>query len=270
MGATRRSARTEPYRPDRRGSAWRFAELGPAGFFAGQAWPGDVGRGAGSPAGREAPVAARESPARLGRCSCRRGAGGTRAACSADLGSAHARTDSARRSDLGRAASTTALDATTRPSGGACSAATSAARGGQLGGHRCAAGAGLGCTTACRAQGTGTSAAPAGAPAGGRSATSPDLGVAPRRGSATSRRSRSLVGLRPAGRSCFQTSVDRLGSACGQLSASDASCAVMERAGRGIVVGRAQERGARGPRSAVVGSAAELTRATGVVTASGR
>lgn len=253
LGAARRSARTEPSRPDRRRSPWRFAELGSARFFA----------------GREAAIAACDSRARLGWCFCSRGAACTPAACSADLGSARAWTDPARRSDLGRAASTAAVDVTTRPFRGARGGATAAARGGQLGCHGSAAGAGLGCTSTRGAQGTGTSAARAGATAGGRTATSPDLGVAPRRGSATRRRGRSLVGLRPAGRCCFQTSLDRLGSGCGQLSAGDASCAVMERAGRGIVVGRAQERGARGSCRAVVGSAAELTRATGVVTASG-
>lgn len=259
LGAARRSARTEPSRPDRRSSPWRFAELGSARFFA----------------GCEAAIAAFESRARLGWCFRSRGAACTPAACSADLGSTHAWTAPARRSDLGRAASTAAVDVTTRPFRGARGAATSAARGGQLGCHGSAAGAGLGCTSTRGAQGTGTSAARAGATVAGRIATggltvtSPDLGVAPRRGSASRRRGRSLVGLRPAGRSCFQTSLDRLGSGCGQLSAGDASCAVMERAGRGIVVGRAQERGARGSRRAVVGSAAELTRATGVVTASG-
>ena len=165
---------------------------------------------------------------------------------------------------MGRASCPAAFDATTA----ACRTCRSAARGAagstQLGCDTGAACAGLGCASLRRAEAAGTSASGVTAtatPGCCTAAACPDMGVASRRGRASDICCAcTFVGFRAARRAGAQPGVDRLGSRCSQLAARGATGALMERACRGVFVGRAQKRGAGGSCCAVVGCAFECAR----------
>ena len=173
MGTARGCPRSEPGGPDRRGSSRSLAQLGLASSAtARRAWQsGESGTCLGW-TGRSAPAAGRT-----------------------DVGCAHTRPDTAGSADMGRAASAAIFDAT---------AAASAAGSAELGCDRRAARPCMGRASAARASRSGPDAGPAGATtASGRraAATSADLGVATRRGSAGCGLAGTIVGCRPAGRS---------------------------------------------------------------------
>jgi len=164
---------------------------------------------------------------------------------------------------VGRAASAATFDATTPASRTCRSAAGSAARRTQLGCDTGAACAGLGCASTRRAECAGTSACRSSAATTAScraTAACADLGIATRRGSASSSGARAFVGFRSAGCASAQPGVNRLGSGCSQLAAHGATGAVLERACRRVFVGRAQKRGAGGSCSAVLGCALERAR----------
>ena len=212
---------------------------------------------------------------RLGWCSWRRSPAASATAGRADVGRADAWTDTARRADLGGATAAAAFDAAA-PAAQACRTSTgSTSRSAQLGRHRRAARAGLGRSTASRASRAGAATPrPGGCAAtprrGGCAATAAtcrcaaiartDVGVASGRGSPGCGFVGSLVGRRATGRAGAKHVLDRLGIARRQRSAGGAAGAVMERARRGIVMGRAQERGAGSPGGPVMGRSGECTR----------
>jgi hypothetical protein len=264
VGAAGRRARPESRRPNCDRSPGRGAQLGPARRSGTQVGAGHLGcaRSAATPAAQPG----RSTSSSMGR---RRGRGPATpaAGCRSDVGSARAGARPAGRADLGRAApAATTLDATTTASRAGRSAARRAARSTQLGCDTSASGAGLGCATARRASRPGTSAgrcASSATTARCRPAACANLGIASSRSRPGCRCARSVVGFRAACRASAEPRVDRLGSAGGQLATGGATSAVMERARGGAFVGRAEDRGARGTASAVVGGAGER-RAPGV------
>jgi hypothetical protein len=145
-------------------------------------------------------------------------------------------------------------------------AAGSAAGSAQLGRNAGAPGTRLGCASSRCAHGAAAAASRASATTatitGRGPAACADLGIASSGVRAGCTCARSVVGFRSAGCAGAQPSVNRLGSGRSQLAAHGATGAVLERACRGVFVGRAQERGAGGSCSAVMGCA--LERAPGI------
>jgi hypothetical protein len=212
---------------------------------------------------------------RMGWCTRRRCPPAAAAAAGrADLGRADAWRPAAGGPNLGRTAAATAFDAAAAPARAGRSATRPTPRSCQLGRHRSAARTRLGRTSRGRASRAGsaatrTTAACAGAT--GRTAPSrADLGVASCGVGAGCRLARALMGCCATGRARAQHRVDRLGNACGQRSARSPAGAVVERARRGIFMGRAEER-TGSSRSSIMGGACERTRSSaGLVRAGSR
>ena len=225
MGASGGSARSQPGRSDRHGSARVGAQLGPVGAGAGPGRPSDLG-------------------VSIGRLAGARRAG---------------RTPPAGRADVGCAAAAAASSSF----GPATPAAWAAYRGTELGRARpCQAGLDRASASAA-ASGTPTIAsfgrAPSTAP--GSRTTRADLGIAPSRvrGARTAIRGwvesapAAIMGRRAAGCSKSRPGCDRLGCSARKPSAGVAARALMESAGGPFFVGRSQDSGACRPVYAVVG-----------------
>jgi hypothetical protein len=238
VGAARRSARPEPCCSNCRGSSGKRAELGLArSWVVAEPW--------------------RRAGSRLGRRPGRWCPAAATSGCRSDLGSSGIRTHSGCRANVGRAAPAATFDATAATTRTRHTASCTAGCA-ELGCDVSATGAGLGCTTTRRAQGAGASAGRTTAATRRRStAACANVGISSGRSCAGGRCGGSVVGFRSACRSRAQLGVDRLGIACGQLSAGGATRAFLERARRGVFMGCAQDRGACRTAGAVMGLAGE-------------
>jgi hypothetical protein len=242
VGAARRRARPEPRCPNCRGASGKRAELGRArSRIAAQLW---------SRAG-----------SRLGWRPRRWCPASATTGWRPDLGRSCVRAHPACGANVGRAATAATFDATAATTRTSRSAAGCTARGAELGRDGSASGAGLGGASTRRAPSAGasagrTTATPA-TTCRRSTATSANVGISSCRRCASGRCAGSFVGFRSAGRSGAQLGIHRLGIASGQLSAGGATCAFLERARRGVVMGRAQDRGACRSARAVMGRARE-------------
>jgi hypothetical protein len=263
MGASRRRARAEPRRPNHRSSPRRFAELGSACLGA-RRRPPDVGLSSRAAAGCR--TAATCGPG-AGMERARRGDMGRAGACRPRSprqlsGACASGAHPASSANVGSASASTGIGATTGAAAGSRKLGRDpgTARA-NLG--RAAAGSPCGPAAASRT-GSSSRASSRRATTSGSSRARSDLGIAARRAAGAAffggrwlGAASAVMGRGAPGTPHARTRRDRLGiAACNPAgSPSDTAGAFLERACGSLLVGRRQDRGARGSAGAVVGRA---------------